>query len=418
MLIPEALAPPELPDRAEHRRAGRATAGGPISPLSPASLRHAGRRTGHPRTGPMTLAAAPRHSPLDATHRALGARLITFAGYEMPVRYTSAPRGAPGGPGPRSGCSTCPTWGKSGLRGRMVRWPSPAAPWSAIPPCSSPAEAQYSMVCAADGGIMDDLIVYRTRHRYLIVCNAANRETVVAHLLELAAARDRRRHHRRRVRCHGPHRSPGPPGRRGPGRTDRRRPRHVEELSVRPGTVGGIACLVARTGYTGEDGFELFFEAATRSVCGTRCATPVERSAWPPAGSPAGTSSGWRPACRCTGRSWGAILNPLEADLGRARQARRREISSVGRPWPEVAGVGPARRLIGLAMREGGESRATATRCWPGTPTRRGRGDQRRHLAHARQERSPWRSCARTCRPMRRALEVTIRGRTHAGPSW
>ncbi len=134
----------------------------------------------------MTLAAAPRHSPLDATHRALGARLITFAGYEMPVRYTSeleehrAVRTA-------IGLFDLSHMGEIGLRGDGALAFARQALIS-DPALLEPGQAQYSMVCAADGGIIDDLIVYRLDDRYLVVCNAANRETVVEHLRALAAS--------------------------------------------------------------------------------------------------------------------------------------------------------------------------------------------------------------------------------------
>src|SRR4029077_16014727 len=53
-----------------------------------------------------------------------------------------------------------------------------------------PGQAQYSMLCLADGGIIDDLIVYRLDDGYLIVCNAANHEAVAAHIDTLRSRGD------------------------------------------------------------------------------------------------------------------------------------------------------------------------------------------------------------------------------------
>ncbi|RPH35224.1 MAG: glycine cleavage system aminomethyltransferase GcvT, partial [Chloroflexi bacterium] len=207
----------------------------------------------------MTLAAAPRRSPLDAVHRALGARLIPFAGYEMPVRYTSEleeHRAVRTG----VGLFDLSHMGEVALRGPGALAFAGRALVS-DPSQMEVGQAQYSMLCAEDGGVIDDLIVYRLADRYLLVCNAANREAVVDHLSGLAADGSDE------VEITDESDSTALIAPQGP---------HAAELvgnltdvdldalrnywSV-AGEVAGIACLVARTGYTGEDGFELFCAA-------------------------------------------------------------------------------------------------------------------------------------------------------------
>jgi aminomethyltransferase len=305
----------------------------------------------------MTTTAAPRRTPLDAVHRRLGARLIEFAGYEMPVRYTSeleehrSVRQA-------VGLFDLSHMGEISLRGPGALALARQALVS-DPGTLAAGQAQYSMLCAADGGVIDDVIVYRTANpggeRYLVVCNAANRDAVVAQLTELAGATpdvtvDDESEGTALVAPQGP--------------------RAAELLSDLTdvdlgalrnyrsvtGTVAGIACLVARTGYTGEDGFELF------------CAADQAVALWE-AVSAAGEPLGLRPcglASRDTlrleagmplyGNELGRDINPFEANLGRVVKLDKEDF--VGRAaLAEVARTGPRRRLVGLVMRDEGIAR-------------------------------------------------------------
>ena len=76
-------------------------------------------------------------------------------------------------------------------------------------------------------------------------------------------------------------------------------------LRVATGCVRRTApLLVARTGYTGEDGFELLHPRRVRAgACGTRCSPPANRSDWSPPVSPRATRCAWRPGCRSTATS-------------------------------------------------------------------------------------------------------------------
>jgi aminomethyltransferase len=122
------------------------------------------------------------------------------------------------------------------------------------------------------------------------------------------------------------------------------------------GTVAGIDCLIARTGYTGEDGFELF------------CAAGAAVDLWESL-SAAGEPIGLRPcglASRDTlrleagmplyGNELARDVNPYEANLGRVVKLDKGDF--VGREaLAEVSRVGPSRRLIGLVMRDEGIAR-------------------------------------------------------------
>ena len=129
------------------------------------------------------------------------------------------------------------------------------------PPSLAVGRAHYSMICAPDGGIIDDLIVYRlAEERFLVVANAGNAPIVSDALAERlagsAAILDDRSLATGLVAIQGPR------------ALEALRPLTDVDLdalryyAIAEGPVAGIPALVARTGYTGEDGFEVFVETA------------------------------------------------------------------------------------------------------------------------------------------------------------
>ncbi|GAB2614276.1 glycine cleavage system aminomethyltransferase GcvT [Streptomyces capparidis] len=200
-------------------------------------------------------ADAVRRTPLDAVHRRLGATMAPFAGWDMPLRYGSereehlAVRGSAGlfdlshmgeitVTGPAAG---------EALDHALVGFVSALAV----------GRARYTMICAPDGGILDDLIVYRTGdRRFLVVANAANAERVLGELRARAEGFDAEVRDDRDayalVALQGP---------RAAAILARLTDADLAGLKYYaglPGTVAGTEALIARTGYTGEDGFELF----------------------------------------------------------------------------------------------------------------------------------------------------------------
>ena len=157
-----------------------------------------------------------RRTSLYDRHAAAGARLIEFGGWEMPVQYTGileehrAVRQAAG------------LFDLSHMGELWVRGPEAAAALAfalvSDPGRLAVGRAQYSLICAPDGGIIDDLIVYRLAdERFLVVPNASNRE-VVDRGRARATGRVRRRP-RRRLAAHRADRRPGPAR---PGASSRR----------------------------------------------------------------------------------------------------------------------------------------------------------------------------------------------------
>jgi len=297
----------------------------------------------------VTGVAELRRTPLHDRHVALGARMVPFAGYEMPVQYASIVDEH------RTVRSGVGLFDLSHMGEVHVTGPEALAftRYAVVsdPGTLEPGQAQYSMLCAEDGGIMDDLILYRTDHGYLLVCNAANRAAVVDHLDALRARGDfdaQLEDRSDRTALIAP---------QGPAAADLLG--GLTDLDVAPlgyyrsmrGTVAGTECLVARTGYTGEDGFELF--------CDARKATALW-DALVKAGEPHGLKAcglGSRDTLRLEagmplyGNELERDVNPFEANLGRVVKLEKGEF--VGRAaLASVQQAGPQRKLVGLVMRD------------------------------------------------------------------
>ena len=208
----------------------------------------------------------PLRSPLDEVHTALGASFTDFAGWRMPVSYSSdlaehaAVRTAAG------------LFDLSHMGEILVLGPDAGAALDAAlaDPLSGVEEgrAKYTLLQAPDGGVLDDLIVYRTgADRFLVVANAGNRHVVADALRERAASFD--------VLVEDETDDIALIALQGPLAEEILR--NVEGFDV-PGLDGlrsyrstsgdfrGHEVLVARTGYTGEDGFEFYLapDAAPR----------------------------------------------------------------------------------------------------------------------------------------------------------
>ena len=157
------------------------------------------------------------------------------------------------------------------------------------------------MIAAPDGGILDDLIVYRLGEaRFLVVANASNALVVSDALAERLAGfkvLDDRSLATALIAIQGPR------------SVDVLAPHTDVDLGalryygIAEGHVAGMEALVARTGYTGEDGFEVFVDWDRATELWDVLMPAVERRAGCRWGSAPATRSASRPACRCTATS-------------------------------------------------------------------------------------------------------------------
>ncbi|MGW3412392.1 glycine cleavage system aminomethyltransferase GcvT [Streptomyces sp. NPDC000888] len=291
---------------------------------------------------------APRHTALDALHRSLGATMTDFAGWDMPLRYGSE-RDEHLAVRTKAGLFDLSHMGEITVTG-----PQAAAllNYALVGNIASVGvgRARYTMICRADGGILDDLIVYRLQeHEYMVVANASNARVVLDALVERAAdfdavVRDDRDAYAL-IAVQGPE-SPGILKSLTDADLD-----GLKYYAGLPGTVAGVPALIARTGYTGEDGFELFV-------------SPGDAEKVWQALTEAGTPAGLIPcglSCRDTlrleagmplyGHELSTSLTPFDAGLGRVVKFEK-EGDFVGREAlseaAERALENPPRVLVGL----------------------------------------------------------------------
>jgi glycine cleavage system T protein (aminomethyltransferase) len=293
-------------------------------------------------------------TPLADTHRALSARLIEFSGWLMPVQYTGildehrAVR-------ERAGLFDLSHMGELFVEGADAGAALSAALVSE-PPSLKVGRAHYSMICAPDGGIIDDLIVYRlAEERFLVVANAGNAQTVSDTLAErlagFSAVLDDRSLATALCAVQGPEAA---------GILAPLTPADLAGLryyAIVETQVAGIPALVARTGYTGEDGFEVFVDWERAPELWTKLARAGEAAGLIPCGLGARDTLRLEAGMPLYGNELDRDTNPYEAGLGRVVKLDK-EGDFVGRQALEkVNRDGPAKRLVGLRLQGRGIAR-------------------------------------------------------------
>ncbi|MFI0242381.1 glycine cleavage system aminomethyltransferase GcvT [Streptomyces sp. NPDC016845] len=290
----------------------------------------------------------PRTTALDALHRSLGATMTDFAGWDMPLRYASE-RDEHNAVRTRAGLFDLSHMGEITVTGPQAAELLAYALVGNIATIGA-GRARYTMICRADGGILDDLIVYRLAEtEYMVVANAGNAQTVLDALTERAEGFDAEVRDDRDayalLAVQGPN-SPAIVKSVTDADLD-----GLKYYAGLPGTVAGVEALIARTGYTGEDGFELFV-------------SPADAEKLWQALTEAGAGLGLIPcglSCRDTlrleagmplyGHELTTELTPFDAGLGRVVKFEK-EGDFVGREALTAAAgraeTAPPRKLVGL----------------------------------------------------------------------
>jgi aminomethyltransferase len=296
----------------------------------------------------MTDVADQLHTTaLHQVHEDLGARMIDFGGWLMPVQYRGileehrAVR-------ERAGLFDLSHMGELFVEGEGAG-DALAAALVTDPRTLSVGRAQYSMLCAPDGGIIDDLIVYRLgSERFLVVANAGNATIVADALVERLkgwkAVVDDRSLATSLVAIQGPRSA------QVLGNLTSLDLGALKYYAIAEGEVSGIPALVARTGYTGEDGFEVFVDWA-RGPEIWRALQEAGRSAEViPCGLGARDTLRLEAGMPLYGNELDRSTNPYEAGLGRVVKLEKPG-DFVGRAALErVAREGIAKRLVGLIV--------------------------------------------------------------------
>src|SRR5262249_17702524 len=197
-------------------------------------------------------------TPLYEKHLALGARMVDFVGWDMPVQYTgiveehTAVRTA-AGLFDISHMGRLSFGGPDSLALIQLVWTNNAA-------TLTDGQARYGLVCNAQGGIHDDVLVYKWPYGYAMVVNASNRAKIVAWLAEHKGARAVDVQDQTRTTCMVAVQGPQALALcRGLTEADAGQ---LAYYHATPTRYHGRGCVVSRTGYTGEDGIEIMASAA------------------------------------------------------------------------------------------------------------------------------------------------------------
>jgi aminomethyltransferase len=295
-------------------------------------------------SGPGTQDARP--TPLHALHAALGARIVPFAGYAMPLQY-------------RAGIiaehthtrAAASLFDVSHMGQILVAGENAAAALETLLPTDvidlPPGRQRYTFLTSETGGLRDDLMIANLGGRFLLIVNAAGRQADLAYLQSrlpsgcTATLAD----DRALLALQGPA-AAGVLA------------RFASELATLPfmsiteARVGGADCIVSRSGYTGEDGFEIGLPAAQAEALAQAL---LEQKEVAPAGLGARDSLRLEAGLCLYGQDIDDTTTPIEAELGWAIPRIRRPGGARAGGYPGAEPIarqladGVTRRRVGLA---------------------------------------------------------------------
>jgi aminomethyltransferase len=291
-------------------------------------------------------------TPIHDRHIALGAKLVPFAGYEMPVQYSGII------------AEHTNVREKAGLFdiGHMgqvdVHGPDALAYLQYLTPNDvsklNPGQAHYSMLPNPKGGLLDDILIYRQPEGdgYFVVINAANRHKDVAWMYRV-----RDEHPEWNVTVRDISDEVGMIAIQGPNAAAITQSITKQDLSSldyyhwQAATVAGVNLMIGRTGYTGEDGFELFPPIAAVGAIWDALMDAGADNGLLPIGLGARDTLRLEARMPLYGQELGEDISPYEAGTGWAVKLDKGEF--IGREaMASVKANGPKRKAVGFRMVE------------------------------------------------------------------
>lgn len=299
-------------------------------------------------------ATSLKRTPLYEEHRALGARLVEFSGWEMPVQYSSILDEH------RAVRTHAGLFDVSHMGEFKVEGPGALAFLQHLVPNDVSRlaihQALYTQLCLPDAGTIDDLIIYRlSDQHYMLVVNAGNIDKDYAWVEEQAK-------HFKDVHLTNQSDTTALLALQGPEAQAILQPLTEVDLSkikyyhCEPGMVDGINCIISRTGYTGEDGFELYCAPVDVAKLWNDLLAAAKDKGLLPAGLGARDTLRLEAGYCLYGHELDEQTNPLEAKLGWTVKFDKGDF--IGRDaLLKVKEQGPKRKLIGIEMVERGVPR-------------------------------------------------------------
>lgn len=282
--------------------------------------------------------------------------MVPFAEFEMPVQYTGILK-EHDAVRHRAGLFDLSHMGQFWLTGEMVgRW----ADTLTINGVGTmkPMQARYNLFCNDGGGTHDDTIFYRLDRGWLLVVNAANAEkmwTLLNQRLPSSGVELENRHGRFALIAI-----------QGPRSVEMLQPHVDVDLAglryyfCAEGHVDGIATVIARTGYTGEDGFELFVDGENASVIWNRLLREHRADGLEPCGLGARDVLRLEAGMPLYGHELTEAITPVQAGLKWALKLEKPEFTGKAALQEQLA-VDKYSRIVGLVM----EGRVPAREDYP-----------------------------------------------------
>ncbi|HSG09818.1 MAG TPA: glycine cleavage system aminomethyltransferase GcvT [Longimicrobiales bacterium] len=291
-----------------------------------------------------------KRTPLHAEHVSLGGKIVPFAGFEMPVQYATGITAEHRAVREAAGLFDVSHMGEFVLTGPQAL---DLIQLITVNDASKIEEgqAQYSAMCFEHGGIVDDLIVYRFRDRWMLVVNASNLSKDLAWVRKHAEGLD--------VGVEDRSEGTALLALQGPVAREILRPLvDIDVDDVRyyrflEGAVDGVPAVISGTGYTGEDGFELYVDPADAVHLWNKILEVGEPDGLIPAGLGARDSLRLEVGYPLYGNDLDDRHTPLESGLAWITKLDKgRFVGREALAQQKEAGV--PRRLVGLRLTEKG----------------------------------------------------------------
>ncbi|MEF9876763.1 MAG: glycine cleavage system aminomethyltransferase GcvT [Gordonibacter sp.] len=286
-----------------------------------------------------------KKTPLYDEHVACKGKIVPFAGYLLPVEYPTGLMAEHEAVRTKAGLFDVSHMGEV-----MFTGPTALATLNHLLTNEystlAPGRCRYAALCYDDGGMVDDLIVYRIDDEvFLVVVNAANKDKDVAwmadHLLEGTVMRDVS-DEMAQLALQGPRALAILEGLADPAALPEKYYTFTREVDV-----AGAVCLVSRTGYTGEDGFELYCTPDQAAKLWRELLEAGADEGLVPCGLGARDTLRLEASMPLYGHEMDATIDPLEAGLGFAVKMDKDEF--IGKQALVAKGT-PARQRIGLRV--------------------------------------------------------------------
>ncbi len=293
-----------------------------------------------------------RRTNLYEWHVAHGGRMVPFAGWEMPVQYPTGPKLEHHTTRQAAGLFDIDHMAQFSVSGPDAEaYLNRVATWDTT--LMKVNDAHYALMCYEDGGIVDDIYLYRLPNRWFVALNASNREKDLAWMQAQTTGFD--------VTVTDVSDETYMIALQGPKALDILRQltnislRGLARFTIAEGKVNGISALISRTGYTGEDGVELFFDANKAVEMWEGILAAGEPFGLKPIGLAARDSLRFEPSFPLYGHEISADVTPVEARLGWAVKFNTNFIGRDAILKQKLEG--PRKLLVGFEMVERGVPR-------------------------------------------------------------